>query len=58
MSITSKAYQLPEEEFIKIIKESSSCAEAMRAMGYGCTTGNSHTTVKRRIKELNINIEH
>ena len=58
MSITSKAYQLPDEEFIKIIKESSSCAEAMRAIGYSCTTGNSHTTVKRRIKELNINIEH
>lgn len=58
MSMISKAYQIPEKDFIQIIKQSSSCAEAMRTMGYSCTTGGSHVTVKRRIKELNINIEH
>ena len=58
MSATSKAYKLSEEEFSKIIKESSSCAVAMRVMGYSCTTGNSHVTVKRRIAELNLDISH
>ena len=58
MSATSKAYKLSEEEFSKIIKESSSCAVAMRTMGYSCTTGNSHIAVKRRIAELNCSTEH
>ena len=57
MSI-SKTYKIPEEQFIQIIKQSSSCAEAMRAIGYNCTTGNAYVTVKRRIAELNLDISH
>lgn len=58
MSMISKAYKIPEEQFIQIIKQSSSCAEAMRTMGYSCTTGNSYIAVKRRIAELNLDISH
>lgn len=54
----SKTYQLTEEEFRTIIKTSSSCADAMRKIGYTCTTGNANRTVKRRIEELNIDIQH
>ena len=54
----SKTYQLSEQDFRDIVLNSSSCAEAMRKMGYKCTTGNSHITVKRRIEELKIDISH
>ena len=52
------AYKLTDEQFIKIIKESTSCIEAMRKMGFKCVAGNARNTVKRRIAELNIDIEH
>lgn len=56
--MTSKTYQITEEEFVHIITESTSCAEAMRRIGYKCTTGNANLTVKRRIAELNLDISH
>ena len=52
------AYKLPDEQFKKIILESTSCIEAMKKMGFKCIAGNARVTVKRRIAELNINIEH
>jgi 5-methylcytosine-specific restriction endonuclease McrA len=52
------AYQLADEQFKSVILKSSSCAEAMHNLGFSCTTGNSRVTVKRRISELGINIEH
>ena len=52
------AYKLTDEQFIKIIKESTSCIEAMRKIGFKCVAGNARNTVKRRIAELNIDIEH
>lgn len=52
------AYKLTDEQFTKVIKESTSCIEAMRKMGFKCVAGNARNTVKRRIAELNINIEH
>ena len=58
MSMTSKVYKVPEEQFIQIIKESSSCADAMRTIGYTCTTGGSHVVIKRRIAELGLDISH
>ena len=47
-----------DSEFRKIIKESISCADAMRKMGYICTTGNSSVGIRKRINELNIDISH
>ena len=52
------AYKLTDEQFTKIIKESTSCIEAMRKMGFKCIAGNARNTVKRRIAELNIDIKH
>lgn len=52
------AYKLSDEEFKKIILESSSCIEAMKKLGFTCCAGNARLTVKRRIKELNIDITH
>ena len=52
------AYKLPDEQFTKIILESTSCIEAMKKIGFKCVAGNARNTVKRRIAELNINIEH
>ena len=52
------AYKLTDEQFTKVIKESTSCIEAMRKMGFKCVAGNARNTVKRRIAELNIDIEH
>ena len=54
----SLSYSFADDEFKNIIKESTSCADAMRKMGYMCTTGNANRTVHRRIKELNIGISH
>lgn len=58
MSMTARAYQIPEEEFIKIVKNSTSCADAMRAMGYVCTTGGGYLIVKRRATELHLDLSH
>lgn len=58
MSMISRAYKISEEDFRTIITESSSCADAMRKMGFKCTTGNAYITVKRRVSELGINIDH
>ena len=52
------AYKLPDEAFRDIICESTSCADAMRTLGFTCITGNARTTVKRRISELGIDISH
>ena len=52
------AYKLPDDEFIQIITNSSSCANAMRKMGFTCTAGNARNTVTRRISELNLDISH
>lgn len=52
------AYKLTDEQFTKIIKESTSCIKAMRKIGFKCTAGNARNTVKRRIAELNIDVEH
>ena len=52
------AYKLTDEQFTKIILESSSCIEAMKKLGFTCCAGNARLTVKRRIKELNIDITH
>ncbi len=54
----SRVYDVPEEEFIEIVKNSNSCAEAMRKIGYVCTTGNSHDVMKRRVSELHLDTSH
>lgn len=52
------AYHLTNTQFRDIITGSSSCAEAMRKMGFTCTAGNARVTVKRRITELQLSTAH
>ena len=52
------AYKLSDNDFTQIIVNSSSCIEAMVALGFKCVAGNARQTVKRRIAELQIDISH
>lgn len=55
---SSLAYNLSDEQFKQIIKDSSSCAAAMRKMGFTCVGGNARNAVKRRLSELCIDVSH
>ena len=54
----SKTYMISEELFKKYVRESYSCAEVMRKIGYKSIGGNARDTVNRRIQELNLDISH
>lgn len=54
----SLAYQSADSEFKQIVSESSSCAVAMRKLGFTCTGGSARNTIKRRISELAIDVSH
>lgn len=54
----SKVYQVSDEEFIQIVKNSKSYSDCLRALGLGTRGGSSTDTLKRRISELNLSTEH
>ncbi len=54
----SKVYQVSDEQFIKIVQNSNSYSDCLRALGLGTRGGSSTDTLKRRIAELNCSIEH
>ena len=54
----SKVYQVSDEDFRKIVQESNSYSDCLRALGLGTKGGSSTDVLKRRIKELNCSIEH
>lgn len=54
----SLAYQVSDEQFKAIIMTSTSCAHAMRLLGFKCIAGNANRRVKQRIKELNLDTSH
>ena len=54
----SLVYKMSEEDFIKIIKKSTSCLDAMRKIGLTCTGGNAYLKVKERIKLLQLDTSH
>lgn len=54
----SKVYQVSDEEFIKIVKESKSYSDCLRALGLRTKGGSSTDILKRRIAELNLSTEH
>lgn len=58
MAQISKVYQVSDEEFIQIIKESNSYSDCLRALGLGTKGGSSTDILKRRIQELGCSIEH
>lgn len=54
----SKVYQVSEEQFRKIITESNSYSDCLRALGLGTKGGSSTDILKKRIEELKCDISH
>lgn len=54
----SKVYQVSDNEFREIIKNSNTYSDCLRALGLGTNGGSSTDILKRRIKELNCSTEH
>ena len=54
----SKVYQVSDEEFKKIVQQSNTYSDCLRALGLGTKGGSSTDVLKRRIKELNCSIDH
>ena len=54
----SKIYQVSDEEFKNIVKNSLSYSDCLRTLGLTTKGGSSTDILKRRIKELNCSIEH
>lgn len=58
MPLKSKIYQVSDDEFRIIVKNSCSFSDCLRAVGLGTNGGSSSDILKRRIRELNCSIEH
>lgn len=54
----SKIYSISDEEFCKLVSESNSYSDILRALGLGTNGGSSTDILKRRIIELNCSTEH
>lgn len=54
----SKVYQVSDEEFKTIIKNSFSYSDCLRALGLGTGGGSSTDVLKKRIQELECSTEH
>ena len=54
----SKIYNFSKEEFINIIQNSNSYAECCRKLGYSDRGSHGSEAIKKRCKELNIQISH
>ena len=54
----SKVYQVSDEEFKKIIQQSNTYSDCLRALGLGTAGGSSTDILKRRIAELKCPIDH
>jgi Zn finger protein HypA/HybF involved in hydrogenase expression len=48
----------PEEDFIELVKNSSSYSECLRGLGLSTNGGRSSVTLKRRIVDLRLSVEH
>ena len=58
MSYKGLAATITDEEFKNIVLESDTYTEVMRKLGYAVSNGGPYKTIKKRIKELNIDISH
>lgn len=50
--------KVSEEDFIKIVQESVSLSEIKRKLGYKTTSNCIPEVIKRRIKDLNLDVSH
>lgn len=54
----SKIYNFSDEEFIKIIKESTCMTDCCRKLGFTIYGGNGRYQIKKRCEELGISTDH
>ena len=54
----SKVYSISDKEFIDLIKSNKTFSDCLRKLGLSTLGSGSRNTIKRRIKELNIDISH
>lgn len=54
----SKIYNVSDEEFIKIVSQSHTYSDCLRALGLNTVGSSSRDILKLRIKELNCDINH
>ena len=54
----SKVYSVSDEEFRKIVSNSNSYSDCLRALGLGTRGGSSTDILKKRINELNCSTKH
>lgn len=54
----SKVYSISDKEFIDLIKSNYTYSDCLRKLNLSISGSASRSTIKRRIKELNINIDH
>lgn len=54
----SRVYKLSDEEFSKLVAESTSCTNALKKLGYNVATGNPTRLMKKRINELGLLTAH
>lgn len=58
MPKVAKWRQLSEEEFAQLVKESKSFYELAERIGYSKTGGGTQETLKKVVKERNLDISH
>ena len=54
----SKVYIPTDEEFAKIVAEANTYSDCLRALGLSTKGGSSTDILKKRIKELNLSVDH
>ena len=56
--MASKVYSISDDDFRKLVANSSTYSDCLRALGLGTNGGSSTDILKRRIKELDCSTEH
>ena len=55
---TSKVYAISDADFINLVQSKFTYSDILRELGLGTRGGSSTDALKRRIKELNVDISH
>ena len=58
MARISKVYSISDDDFRKLVQESTSYSDCLRALDLTTKGGSSLDILKRRISELNCSTEH
>jgi len=58
MSKISKAYEMPDAEFVALVESTYTMTDLCKGLGYPGNRGHSSTVIKRRVSELGLNLDH